>query len=875
MVKFSLKTKATALVTAVVIVVFGTMGYIRHERLATELLHVQSEQQAALAETVAADLADKLESHLTVLEQSAGPLEPGLMDDAEGRSRLLTRLGPARALFDGVALVALDGTVLEHEPPIVGPGRPNLIDRDYFNRVLSSGRGTISAPIQSRTGHGAAVAMAAPLRDGDGRLAGVLVAALKLDRSNMLGRLAQATVGRTGHFEVVTGGVAPVFVVHPDPARLLAAAPRPMPADGARHDVITRTPIRTVGWELRVVLPADEAFAPIARARERLWWILAGLAALCAASTWVGMHFLLRPLTTLRESMKALRENADADPAAIDTRGSDERGELACEFALLLHDLSARRAEIAAVADASPLGFFRSDARGYLTYVNDAYLQIHGLRREQAADGWLQMMSEESRATVWKDWQAAVREPRPFNVVRKIVAADGAATVLRIRTAPLLVNGRLEGHVGTVADITQESAAENAMRLLAVIFEATTDYVVQADARGRITYMNAAARRISGLGADEAIPHRDFSDFNTPETNELYARVIVPTVKANGIWVGDTTVYNHERNPIPVSHMVLAHRDKSGRIEHYSAVMRDISAQVSDQRSLQRQAATLRSVTEAIPAMVEVVGLDGHYRFVNSAFERWCGAHRDSIIGRSLTEVLGRQEFERSRPWVKRVMAGETVNFEKHYDGRAGARHLSISYIPLWLGDGTVDGFVGVAQDITSHRQETGRLLELAHRDILTGVLNRAGFETFLERCLEQNQGAEMALLYIDLDHFKPINDQHGHPAGDQVLQQFAARIKKAVRPSDAVARLGGDEFALVLLGVRDIDSAHRIADKVVTLARTPFEIEGLSLNIGASVGVAFGIKPGTGWRDFVATADSLLYQAKRSGRGQHASVLH
>jgi hypothetical protein len=128
------------------------------------------------------------------------------------------------------------------------------------------------------------------------------------------------------------------------------------------------------------------------------------------------------------------------------------------------------------------------------------------------------------------------------------------------------------------------------------------------------------------------------------------------------------------------------------------------------------------------------------------------------------------------------VLTGETVNFERHYDGRAGASHLSISYIPLWLGDGTVDGFVGVAQDITAAPPGDRPLLELAHRDILTGVLNRAGFETFLERCLEQNQGAEMALLYIDLDHFKPINDQHGHPGGDQVLQQFAAAIKKAVR---------------------------------------------------------------------------------------------
>ena len=452
---------------------------------------------------------------------------------------------------------------------------------------------------------------------------------------------------------------------------------------GVRPDVVTRTPVRTVGWELRVVLPADEAFAPVARARERLWWILAGLAALCAIGTWIGMHFLLRPLATLRASMKALREDIDADPAEIDTRGSDERGELAREFVLLLHDLRARRAEIAAVADASPLGFFRSDARGYLSYVNDAYLQIHGIGREQAADGWLQLVREETRASVWKDWQLAVREPRPFHLVRKIARADGSVTVLRIRTAPLLVNGQLEGHVGTVADITQESAAENAMRLLAAIFEATTDYVVQADARGRITYMNLAARRISGLGADEAIGHRDFSDFNTPETNELFARVIVPAVKANGIWVGDTTIYNHQRHPIPVSHMVLAHRDKSGRIEHYSAVMRDISAQVSDQRSLQRQAATLRSITEAIPAIVASSMPTAATASSTAPSSAGAARRANASSAAPLTEVLGPLSTRQTREWINRVMAGETVHFESRYQHADGIQHLAISYIPL------------------------------------------------------------------------------------------------------------------------------------------------------------------------------------------------
>ena len=291
--------------------------------------------------------------------------------------------------------------------------------------------------------------------------------------------------------------------------------------------------------------------------------------------------------------------------------------------------------------------------------------------------------------------------------------------------------------------------------------------------------------------------------------------------------------------------------------------------------ALQRQAATLRSITEAIPAIVVVVDAEGRYRFVNSAFERWYGTPRERIIGATLQQVLGPLEYEKTRDWSDRALAGETVHFERRYQHADGIQNLAIDYIPLLLDNGETDGFVGVSQDITQHRQEQGRLRQLAQRDGLTGLLNRAGFEEHLEHLLDAGEGDGLALLYIDLDHFKPVNDQFGHPVGDRVLQDFAKRLRDAVRPTDVSARLGGDEFAVVLKGVRDVGNANKVADKIVAAARAPFEVDGQTLHIGASVGVAFGVQPGSGWRELVSHADTLLYEAKKAGRGQRASALH
>jgi len=280
-----------------------------------------------------------------------------------------------------------------------------------------------------------------------------------------------------------------------------------------------------------------------------------------------------------------------------------------------------------------------------------------------------------------------------------------------------------------------------------------------------------------------------------------------------------------------------------------------------------RQAATVRSVADLIPANIAVFGLDYRYRFINNAFERWSGLPRDRIIGRTLREVLGEEEFERRRPYAQRSFAGEVVNFQLDYTSPGDTTYLAITYIPLRLDTGEIDGLVVVAQDITQQQRKEISLERLSQRDPLTGLLNRAGLEQFLEKHVRVGAGETLAMLYIDLDCFKPINDQHGHAVGDRVLQLFAQRLANVVRATDAVCRLGGDEFAVALSGVGEHALALAVADKAVKAARAPYEIGELLLKVDASVGVAFGVDPAKGWQDLVARSDARMLAAKAQAK--------
>ena len=350
----------------------------------------------------------------------------------------------------------------------------------------------------------------------------------------------------------------------------------------------------------------------------------------------------------------------------------------------------------------------------------------------------------------------------------------------------------------------------------------------------------------------------------------LHTEVVLPALNKYGIWVGETTLYATNGRAVPVSHMVIAHRDESGQMVRFSSVMRDIADETYAKRDALLQMNTLRAVAEAIPEGVAVVGADLCYRFVNSAFERSIGIPREQIVGQTMRDVLGREAFLQHMPWFARALAGETVSFETaSLAEHGGTRHLLISHAPLRVDQATVDSVVTVARDISLQKREEMRLREVSQRDLLTGLLNRAGLEYYLERAQAEGRGPSLALLYIDLDHFKRVNDKYGHAVGDQVLQVFASRLQNSVRPTDGVARLGGDEFAIVLSGVGERSVAPAVAAKVIAATQTPFVLNDVQLNLGASIGIAFAATDASGWADLLARADANLYKAKAGGRGR------
>ena len=543
----TLRTKAAIVTTAVVVGLVALAGWWQYRTLSAEYVSLLAQEQQALTDSAAADLDYKLGMHLSVLSRASQQAGAETFRDAQARRRFLAECG-LRPMFDTVALIDTNGAAIANDPPLERPF--HIAGRSYFKRAAETGRPIISEPVPASAAQLPAVLMLAPVRAGDGRLLGFVAAGLDLQRPSMLGNLRQAKAGQAGYYMAETSDQEPVVVMHPDAARLLQPAREVVPA---ADDVVAQSPVPTAGWTLRSVVPAEAADAPLQRSRQALLWQLVAVALLSAGLVWLATGWMMRPLQTLLGSIRTLRRTPDAR-LALDVRSGDERGELAREFDALMAQLREQRSELAAVLDASPLGLFRSDAEGRIVYVNDAYLQIHGLRREDTATGWLSLVREDIRQPVWTEWQRLVREGGSLQATRTLRRADGSKVQVSVRTRPVFVDGRLQGQVGTVTDISDRLAAERAQRTLTAIFDATTDYVIQADPQGRMTYMNPAARRITGVELKAPIGHLKVFDLNPPETIERLRNEIIPKALADGVWVGDSLAWDAQRRIFPVSH---------------------------------------------------------------------------------------------------------------------------------------------------------------------------------------------------------------------------------------------------------------------------------------------------------------------------------
>jgi len=306
---------------------------------------------------------------------------------------------------------------------------------------------------------------------------------------------------------------------------------------------------------------------------------------------------------------------------------------------------------------------------------------------------------------------------------------------------------------------------------------------------------------------------------------------------------------------------------------------RAILANSMDVTELKAMEASLRLSEERYRTIVEnmtdgyyEVDLTGKFLFINDAFATTAGYRKEEVLGRVFQDFVDEEQAANGRRVFGRVFAtGEPVKgFEWQIRDRQGEKMtLEVSIILIRDDENRPRGFRGIARDITERRRAEKQIRYYAFHDFLTGLPNRNllydRVEIALANAARKNRG--LAVMLLDLDKFKNLNDTMGHEAGDHILKGAAKRLQHLVRKGDTVARIGGDEFIVILTDVRYPGDAVNIAEKVIAAFKEPFFIDGREVRLTVSAGVSLYPWDGMDFDCLKRCADDAMYKAKDKGR--------
>jgi len=290
-------------------------------------------------------------------------------------------------------------------------------------------------------------------------------------------------------------------------------------------------------------------------------------------------------------------------------------------------------------------------------------------------------------------------------------------------------------------------------------------------------------------------------------------------------------------------------------------------------RVAQRSERLLQALTDAVPVMLVHLNRELRVTFANSACAHWLGPAWATAEGRTLHELMPPEVLAARLPHLQRALRGEAVEFVSQRLTPDGERVFKNSYVPDFDASGRCEGLYSVAADVTELKRAEERLEALVFTDTLTGLHNRRLVMERLPQMLSRARrtGLGLGLIYLDLDRFKAVNDQHGHGVGDAVLREFAQRLRAATRLHDVAARFGGDEFIVLLEDLRQAEELVAVAEKFLAALRPPFELpEGLQLQVSASLGLAFSGRAEISPEALLREADTALIEAKARGRNTY-----
>ena len=393
--------------------------------------------------------------------------------------------------------------------------------------------------------------------------------------------------------------------------------------------------------------------------------------------------------------------------------------------------------------------------------------------------------------------------------------------------------------------------------------------VVMTNSEGLITYANPRFYEVSGYQASEVIGNNPRMLQSGHTEDEEYID-LWQAISSGETWSGelrnrrkDGSLYWDKTTISPVS-------SDNGEVTHYISVKEDVTAYKKTEERMRVATTVFDAASEAIM----VTDLAGTITMVNPAFSEITGFKSNEVLGES-PRLLNSGHHDEL--FYKKMF--EELKRNNRWEGEIWNRRKSGEVYPQWQTiamvrdeEGEPLEFIALFSDISKRKQQEDEIRYRANYDALTGLPNRSLFnERFVQTMkLSNRDGSSLALLYLDLDGFKAVNDSYGHLAGDQVLNRVAAILEDNIRESDSVGRLGGDEFVICLPNLADDSAAIGVAEKIIEALSFPINLGEVDVNIGASIGIACYPDDSDSVAQLFEYADSAMYEAKKRGKNQY-----
>ncbi|OIP08014.1 MAG: hypothetical protein AUK53_10800 [Betaproteobacteria bacterium CG2_30_59_46] len=404
---------------------------------------------------------------------------------------------------------------------------------------------------------------------------------------------------------------------------------------------------------------------------------------------------------------------------------------------------------------------------------------------------------------------------------------------------------------------------------LAMVVEGTGNSVVITDLNGIIEYVNPAFTKVTGYLLEEAVGQKPGvikSSLTSPEHyQKLWKRLL-----AGEEWRGE--MLNRKKNGelLWEYEVITALKNEAGEITHFVAIKEDVTERKRQEEKLRLWERAIEASFNAI-LITDATHPGNPLIYANPAFERITGYSQEEALGRNCgflqNDDHDQPEVEELRRAIREQREGRAVLRNYRKDGSMFWNELLVA--PVRDEAGKVTHFVGIQNDVTERKRYESQLEHQANYDTLTGLPNRNLLQDRLGQTLAyvRRHERELALLFIDLDYFKNINDSLGHNAGDRLLKLVAVRLAGCVREGDTVSRQGGDEFVVILSDVAAEEDATLVTQKILHAMSEPFDVDGRELYVTCSIGIALYPKDGGDSETLLKNADAALYRAKDLGR--------